>query len=158
MNLIDKYKNNDYAKHALAEFQYAGWMDKDGNFVNEMQELICDNVLELLSTLTKQCHSGYSHGYLMKLFNKLANFEPITPLTCRDDEWNKLTSTINGTTHQNKRDGRVFKKDDGSIKFSEGRIFVKKKSNMAFGTGQSIHILLIFHSYLKLNTYILKMV
>ena len=138
MNLIDKYKNNDYAKHALAEFQYAGWMDKDGNFVNEMQELICDNVLELLSTLTKQCHSGYSHGYLMKLFNKLANFEPITPLTCRDDEGNKLTSTINGTTYQNKRDGRVFKKDDGSIKFSEGRIFVKKKSNMAFGTGQSI--------------------
>lgn len=138
MNLIDKYKNNDYAKHALAEFQYAGWMDKDGNFDDEMQELICDNALEILAVLSKQGHSGTSHNYLMKLLRKLANFEVITPLTCKDDEWNKLTPTINGTAYQNKRDSRVFKKDDGSIKFSEGRIFVNKNSGASFGTGQSI--------------------
>lgn len=140
MNLAEKYKDNDsiYITHALNEFKYAGWMDENGNFDDEMQELICDNALEILAVLSKQGHSGTSHNYLMKLLRKLANFEVITPLTCKDDEWNKLTPTINGTAYQNKRDSRVFKKDDGSIKFSEGRIFVKKKSNMAFGTGQSI--------------------
>ena len=33
---------NNYQKHAMREFQYAGWVDENGKFKDDMQEQICD--------------------------------------------------------------------------------------------------------------------
>ena len=56
MSMVDKYlkMQSNVIQSALNEFKFLGWMDKDGNFDDEMQELICTNVLELLHVMNKQ--------------------------------------------------------------------------------------------------------
>ena len=36
---------NNYQKHAMVEFRAAGWCDENGKFNDEMQEMICNHVL-----------------------------------------------------------------------------------------------------------------
>ena len=68
---------------AKDEFKIMGW-DKTND---EMQLEVCNNLIELLSVLAKQGHSGFSIGYVLNLFNKLANFTPLSPLTGDSSEW-----------------------------------------------------------------------
>jgi hypothetical protein len=132
MNLLDKYGDGEgLVKHALSEFKYAGWMDETGMVKDEMQELICDNVLELLLKMEGQGHSGFSAGYLVNLFNRLSKFEVITPLKGTEDEWGCVFDETDGT-RQNRRDSRVFKRGDGFTYFLEGRVFRNKGTHNCF--------------------------
>lgn len=94
-----------YKDHALLEFQAAGWCDAEGKFEDEMQELLCSQVLELLEKFSEHGHSGSSAPYAIDLFSKLAAFEPLVPLTGEDWEW---TEVFEGPL-QNKRCSHVFK-------------------------------------------------
>lgn len=64
-----------------------------------------ENVLELLEVFSKQGHSGFSAPYVINLFKKLANFEPVAPIICTDDEWNE----VGNDQYQNNRCSAVFK-------------------------------------------------
>lgn len=109
MDIAEK-KDSGLVGFAKDEFKILGW-DKSED---EMQKEVCKNIIELLSVLSKQGHSGFSIGYVLNLFNKLANYIPISPLTGEDSEWNDV-----GTYHdksgneikifQNKRCPSVFK-------------------------------------------------
>ncbi len=68
-------------KHAKLEFKAAGWLDDDGNYIDEMQEAVCRHVLALLDVFSAEGHSGSSAPYTVDLFRKLAMFEPVVPLT-----------------------------------------------------------------------------
>ena len=92
----------DFAK---SEFIRAGWCSPDGEFDDEMQELICKNVTDLLRVFSDQGHSGFSAGYALSMFVKLAKFSPISPLTGVDGEW--VMHSID--CYQNKHCGSVFK-------------------------------------------------
>jgi hypothetical protein len=94
-----------YENHANDEFRAAGWLDDNGKFKDEMQEMMCTQVLELLAAFDSHGHSGASAPYAIELFSKLAAFEPIVPLTGEDWEW---IDHGNGT-YQNKRCSHVFK-------------------------------------------------
>lgn len=93
-----------------------------GYDLNEKEEgpnkWIVENIMELLEVFSKQGHSGFSAPYCIKLFSKLANFEPICPLTGKDDEWVEYS---NGK-FQNKRCSHVFK-ENGIAYDIEGKIF-----------------------------------
>lgn len=104
-------------EHAKSEFEYNGWTDGS----DSMQELICENLLELLETFANQHHSGFSAGYVLSLFDRLARFEPIGPLTGADSEWTHVADQ-NGPLYQNRRDGTVFKDDTGAY-WIDGKIF-----------------------------------
>ena len=105
-NLID---------HAKREFKAAGWdLEKD-----EMQALMCKQVLELIEMFSNHGHSGSSAPYAINMFKSLASFEPLVPLTGADDEWNEVGDGV----FQNNRCGHVFKDADGNAYDSEGRIF-----------------------------------
>ena len=104
---------SNYTKHARKEFEVLGW---PGDC--EMQKMICDNVLELLEAFSGQGHSGSSAPYALGLFEKLAKFQPISPLTGEDNEWNEVGSE----RYQNNRDGEVFK-DGDSAYWAFGKIF-----------------------------------
>lgn len=92
------------------EFKILGWDKSD----DEMQKEVCKDLIELLTVLSKQGHSGFSINYVLSLFTKLANFKPLSPLTGEDSEWNDV-----GTYHdqsgneiklfQNRRCSSVFK-------------------------------------------------
>ena len=95
-------------RHALAEFRAAGWMDENENYTDEMQEAICKHVLKLLDVFSDEGHSGSSAPYAVQLFEKLAMFNPIVPLTGENWEWHEVGEGV----FQNKRCSRVFKQAD----------------------------------------------
>lgn len=104
-------------KHALMEFKAAGWLDEDGNYLDEMQESICRHVLALLDVFTAEGHSGTTAPYTVNLFKKLAMFEPLVPLTGEDWEWvdvSEYGGRDDGPLWQNKRCSHVFKDANGA--------------------------------------------
>lgn len=103
--------------HARNEFRAAGWVDENGKFKDEMQEMICNHVLKLLEVFSEEGHSGSSAPYAINLFSTLAKFEPLVPLTGEDWEWHDVSeysSRDNGPVYQNKRCSRVFKDNTGA--------------------------------------------
>jgi len=104
--------------HAKKEFQLAGWLDEP---IDEMQQLMMDNLLELLETFANQGHSGFSAGYCLGAFETLSRFNPLTPLTGEDDEWNDMGDGY----LQNKRDSEVFK-EGGECYWVNGIVFEDK--------------------------------
>jgi hypothetical protein len=107
--------------HALDEFRAAGWTDADGKFNDEMQQAICEHVLKLLEVFSDEGHSGTTAPYALDVFEKLAMFEPLVPLTGEDWEW-----IDHGHCLQNKRCSRVFKQADrfdGQAYDIEGIVF-----------------------------------
>jgi hypothetical protein len=119
---------DNYKFHALNEFRAAGWMKEDGTFEDEMQEAVCKHVLALLDVFGDEGHSGTSAPYTINLFKRLASFEPISPLTGEDWEWNEICDerTNNVRVYQNKRMGSVFKQSDrfdGKAYWLDGKVF-----------------------------------
>lgn len=113
---------NNYEAHAWREFKAAGWLDENGKFKDEMQEAICNHVIRLLGVFAGEGHSGASAPYAISLFEKLAKFEPIAPLTGEDWEWNDVGDGV----YQNKRCSHVFKQADrfdGQAYDIDGKIF-----------------------------------
>jgi hypothetical protein len=119
---------SNFHKHAIQEFRAAGWLDSDGNFKDEMQEAICNNVLKMLDIFADEGHSGSSAPYAINLFSKIAGFEPIAPLTGADDEWfcHSDERTNGVSVYQNKRFSSVFKQSDrfdGQAYWLDGKVF-----------------------------------
>ena len=80
---------------------------------------LAEGTLELLKVFSEQGHSGMSAPYAVALFEKLALWKPIAPLTGEDDEWND----VGESTWQNRRNSVVFKGKDGQAYWIEGRVF-----------------------------------
>lgn len=92
----------------------------------DIDKWIQENVLELLEVFSNQGHSGFSAPHVINLFKKLANFEPLSPITCTDDEWNDPIS--NDETYQNNRCSAVFKKSkDGKPYYLDAIVFKNQK-------------------------------
>ena len=105
-------------EHAERELGLAGMYDYkvDGDeMLGDYNKMVADAVMELIEIFAKQGHSGFSAGMARELFNELANYKALTPLTDDPDEWNDV-SDIGGIDYlmwQNKRDSMNFSKDGG---------------------------------------------
>lgn len=108
-----------YITHAKKEFLLAGWMNENGEFECDMQKLMCDQVLELLEVFGTHGHSGSSYGYAINLFEKLAKFKLITPLTGDDIEWHECGEGV----WQNTRLSSVFKDKENKAYDIDGRCY-----------------------------------
>lgn len=87
----------DYAKR---ELKAAGLFDEDSDYGG----MLGDAVLELVEVHSKQGHSGCSNSMAISIFSKVANFQPLSPLTFNEGEWNDV-----GRCFQNNRNSAVFK-------------------------------------------------
>lgn len=125
---------SNLVKHAEFELKALGMLDSG----DEMNEFMCKNLLELLTTFSKQGHSGFSASYCLNLFEKLAKFEPITPLTGEDWEWVEVAEQ-DGKLYQNKRCSHVFKDDKGAYDI-DGRVFRDAKGNCYTGKNSRVYI------------------
>lgn len=112
-------------QHAEMELQMTGFLSKDSDY----NGMIGEAVLELIDKLAEQQHSGASAGIVVSLFEKLARYEPLGPLTGEDEEWHEIHKGF----FQNKRLGSVFKHEDGRCTYNEA--VVKRCANGATWTG-----------------------
>jgi hypothetical protein len=119
---------SNYITYAMNEFQAAGWVDSNGKWSDSTQQAMCEHVMDLLRVFGDEGHSGTTAPYAINLFSKLAKFEPITPLTGDDSEWNEISDecTDEVSVYQNKRCGAVFKQSnrfDGKPYYLEAVVF-----------------------------------
>lgn len=102
-------------EHALQEFDILMNYDsdKDTNSEKEFWDMMKADVMELIETFAKQGHSGGSAGYCISLFEKLARYETLSPITGEDHEWVEVSEDYeNQRLFQNRRAGEVFKTID----------------------------------------------
>ena len=89
----------------------------------KMQKVINENILKVVKTFSEAGHTGFTAGYALNIIDRLLRYQPISPLTGNEDEWNDVTDLSGGKTlYQNKRCPFVFKEGDRAYN-SEGKIF-----------------------------------
>jgi hypothetical protein len=103
--------------HARRELELAGLFDKDSDYGGMLGEA----VMRLMDVFSGEGHSGASAAMAVALFEKVARYQPLTPLTGADHEWSEPFDEAG--TRQNRRCGHVFKRADGSAYDIDGRIF-----------------------------------
>jgi len=110
---------NSLVNYAKRELDIA-FPDKE----DKMQQHAIKNVLELIETFSNQGHSNFSAPYVLNLFDRLAHWKPISPLTGDDNEWEEISDEY----EQNKRYFSVFRKNhDNSTAYDlDGKVFVDK--------------------------------
>lgn len=113
---------SNYIEHAQDEFLAAGWINHDGSYNDEMQKMICEDIIKLLDVFGEQGHSGSSASYTLNLFEKLANFKPIAPITGEDWEWVDVADGKGGILYQNRRCSSIFKDSTGCWDI-DGKVF-----------------------------------
>lgn len=102
---------------AKRELDLAGY--KESEHPDDINNWMRNDVLKLLDMFCEQGHSGFSAKYAIKLFETLANWKPLTPLTGADDEWMEVGPDV----WQNKRASNVFKGEDGRAYWMDGIVF-----------------------------------
>ena len=100
----------------FAADEMAVWLSEEAD---PMDRRAAENVMELIQTFSNQNHSGMSGSWVLSVFERLACFKPISPLTGEDDEWMETPHDI----YQNKRCPSVFKGPDGRAYDIEGKVF-----------------------------------
>jgi hypothetical protein len=89
-------------EHAERELKASGaGEDYDG--------MIGKSVLQLIDTFAKQGHSGYSAMITLSVFDELARFKPLGPLTDNPDEWMEVDEKL----WQSRRRPDAFSSDGG---------------------------------------------
>jgi hypothetical protein len=116
-------------EHTKVELEIAGLLSEEGDFYGGETGKA---VLELMEVFTKQGHSGMSAPLVADIFQKLANYEPLGPITGKDEEWNSLDYG-DGIKYQNKRSSGLFKTSDGKVTYVSS--IVKRSPNGTTWTG-----------------------
>lgn len=101
MNLVE---------HAKEELTRAGLFDKDSDY----DEMLGDAVLELVEKFAAQGHSGFSAMQTLAIFDRVARFKTLSPITSDPSEWVEVSDYFNGKgVWQNRRNPAVFSNDGG---------------------------------------------
>lgn len=122
-------------KHAKYELELAGYDFTKDDYMNNCAK----NVLDLLYIFAKAKHTELSAQFTIDLFNKLAKYKNLTPLTNNPEEWTKLGGTEQ-EEWQNIRNPNCFTQDmqsyydldenmeldsDGTRRFKEKAVWTK---------------------------------
>ena len=112
----------DIKNYAINELTRIGMY----NSGDEMNDAMCEHILKMVDVFAEEGHSGFSANYAINILKKLLRFEPLSPLTGEDDEWNDVSEYSGYEHYQNKRLSRVFKKGkDGQAYDIQGKVFVE---------------------------------
>lgn len=99
--------------YAEDELRLAGLLDSEDDY----DGMLAKSVLELVKLFAKQGHSGFSASITTEIAMKLLRFQPLSPLTYAEDEWNhvadEMVSKEQRPLYQNRRKSDVFSHDHG---------------------------------------------
>jgi hypothetical protein len=101
---------SNLTEHAQKELELAGMFDEDSDYDGAAGKA----VMELVETFSAQGHSGMSAGLVLALFDKVARFQPLAPISSDPEEWNYIADEIDGQSiYQNRRRSTTFSRDGG---------------------------------------------
>ena len=98
-------------EHAKVELELASYdITKEGCNSKEhgYANMCAKAAYELIELLSKQGHSGMSVGVTLSLFNKLVNYDILTPITNNPNEWKEYIPGL----WQNVRKSSCFSDDN----------------------------------------------
>lgn len=131
-NLINKkalqyiIAHSNICKRGDYELRLAGYKPGQKNNPNSW---MYDQVMEALAVFSSHGNSGFSASFEINLIQKLCNFEPITPLTLKDDEFYMIYKDDKGRlNYQNKRKSSIFKcvDENGNVIIHDIDAFTKR--------------------------------
>ena len=108
---------SNMTEYAKDELRIAGMYDGE-----EYNKMVADAVVEIVAKFADQGHSGFSASMVSSILDKVLRFEPLTPLTGEDSEWNVLDYDDHMAA-QNKRCSHVFKRKDGTAYDADAIVF-----------------------------------
>lgn len=99
---------------------------------DDMDKLMAKQLIQMVSVFSHHNHSGFSASFATSLLNGILKFEPLSPLTGEESEWELVTypspDKKGETLYQNKRCSRVFKRVDKNNKINcydiNGKVFI----------------------------------
>lgn len=103
-------KESNLCQHAIKELKLAGY----GNGEGGPNDWMYQQVLEAVAVFASHGNSGSSAPWEIDFVKRLCNWDIISPLTFKDDEWQQISG--DGTS-QNKRKSSIFKDPDGNIHY-----------------------------------------
>jgi hypothetical protein len=136
------HKPGNLETYAEEELRRAGLYDADSSYGG----MLGPAVLRMIREFASEGHSGFSAGMALSIFEKVADFKPLSPLTGEDDEWNEVGTGI----FQNRRCSTVFK-EKGRAYNGEGRIF--REPNGCCYTSSGSHVTITF-PYMPTSEYV----
>lgn len=104
-------------RHAEDEMMRAGLYDKDSDYGG----MIPEAVMKLVRALASEGHSGGSHALTMQIFNRVANYHTLSPLTNDPAEWMEVSDMCpveQRPVFQSRRDPSFFSNDGGKTGYS----------------------------------------
>jgi len=114
-------EDSGLVRFAKEEMKLAGLDAPDSDYGG----MLYTAVLELVELFARQGHSGMSASIALSIFNKVASWKPLTPMTDTPESWsNGITQS--DTLFQHKRDCSIFKDSDrfgGKPYTVDGRAF-----------------------------------
>lgn len=104
---------SNLVRHAEQELRRAGLYDKDSDYGG----MLAHAVMKLVKAHVREGHSGMSHAVTLELFNRVANYKTLTPITNLPGEWHEVGKDMmpggERTCWQNRRNGALFSHDGG---------------------------------------------
>jgi len=103
---------SNLVKHAEEEMRRAGLYSKDSDYGG----MIPEAVMKMVKCLADEGHSGMSHALTMEVFNRVANFKTLTPLSNDPTEWMSVSGYYppnHPPVWQNRRQSSCFSNDAG---------------------------------------------
>jgi hypothetical protein len=96
-------------EHAKREMKLIGLDQKDADYGGALYKAS----LELIKTFSKQGHSGGSAASVIEIFDRLARFKPLSPITDCPTEWTDVSAMSGKPLWQNIRCSSCFSEDGG---------------------------------------------
>ena len=99
-------------RHAEDEMRRAGLYSKDADY----DGMIPEAVMKMVKCLADEGHSGGSHALVMEIFNRVARFKTLGPLTSDPTEWMSVSEYYgpdSPPTWQSRRQSSCFSLDGG---------------------------------------------
>lgn len=120
---------------AKRELTIAGLFDKDADYGG----LLAESVMKMLAVFAGQGHSGSSAKRVTDIFNRLAQYEPLTPIQGGDDEWFQHDNPLDGNIVQNSRCYPLFKhKDTRVVTYNDAIVWRTEKGHTYGGWADNI--------------------
>lgn len=109
---------SNLVQHARSELKaaFGDFDEKSDDPADMWDKAVVKAVEELVTLFASQGHSGFSGGITLELFERLADFQNLSPLTDNPDEWQQHAEDM----WQSRRNSKAFSTDGGKTYYTLG--------------------------------------